>query len=206
MYIIVDVLALLFVLGLTLYGLKAGFFNSTVNLLLVIVCFAGSLVASYFTVTEVFAKWGWLEEITLFFQGVLGNSKIQGGQEIVDLVAYYLGLGLLIIITAIVYGVVLNIVRKLILGLFKKINSVAFFGFFDKLLGFIINFALSAGIVLAIMAFFYVFEEGGVMFTYANEVIRASEVLSFIHDINPLNALFSDLGIAETLTNLFTSM
>ena len=81
MYILVDVLAVLFVLGLTLYGLKAGFFNSTVNLLLVIVCFAGSIGLAYLTVTEIFANWGWLEEITTLFAKLLGNSKIQGGQE-----------------------------------------------------------------------------------------------------------------------------
>ena len=206
MYILVDVLAVLFVLGLTLYGLKAGFFNSTVNLLLVIICFAGSIGLAYLTVTEIFASWDWLEEITTLFAKLLGNSKIQGGQEIVDIVAFYLGLGLLTLITAIVYGIILNIVRKLILGLFKKINSVAFFGFFDKLFGFVINFALSAGIVLAIMAFFHCFEEGGVLFTYANEVIRASEVLSFFHDMNPLNTLFADMGIAQSIQDLFLSL
>ena len=206
MYILVDVIAVLFVLGLTLYGLKAGFFNSTINLILVIACFAGSIILAYITVSEVFASWGWLTEIKDLFINVLGNSKIQGGQAVVEEVAFYLGLGLLTLITAIIYSIVLNLLRKLILSLFAMINSVAFFGFFDKLFGFLINFALSAGIVLAIMAFFHVFETDGMLFNYANEVIRASEVLSFFHDINPLNALFENMGIAEALQNLFVSI
>ena len=79
------------------------------------------------------------------------------------------------------------------------------FGAIDKTLGALINFVLSAGLVLATMAFFRVFEDGGVMFTYANEVIRASEVLSFFHDINPLNAVFEKLQIAESLQSLFVT-
>ena len=80
------------------------------------------------------------------------------------------------------------------------------FGAIDKTLGALINFVLSAGSVLALMAFFRVFEDGGVMFTYANEVIRASEFLSFFHDINPLNILFEKLEIAEALQSMFTTI
>ena len=205
MYILVDVIAVLFVLGLTIYGLKAGFCNSTVNLLLVIICFGGSIALAYLTVYFGFARLGWVEEITLFFAGLLGDSKVQGGQEIINLISNYLGIGLLTLICAVIYGVLLNLLRKLLLKLFKKINSTAVFGAIDKTLGALINFVLSAGLVLATIAFFRVFEDGGVMFTYANEVIRASEVLSFFHDINPLNAVFEKLQIAENLQSLFVT-
>ncbi len=205
MYILVDIIALLFVLGLTIYGLKAGFCNSTVNVLLVLICFVGSIALAFVTVYFGFNKLGWVEEVTLFFANVLGDSKIKGGQEIVNLVANYLGMGLLMLLCAIVYGIILSFLRKLLMKLFKKINSYAFFGAIDKTLGCLINFVLSAGIVLAIMAFFRVFE-GGVMFTYANEVIRASEFLSFFHDINPFNALFENMGIAEALQEMFVTI
>lgn len=206
MYWLVDVLALLFVVGLTLYGYKAGFFRSTVNVLLTLVCFAGAIAGAYFTIVYVFAPWGWLEELTLVFANLLGSSKVAGGQAVVEQTAYILGFALLMLILSIVYGLVLHMIRRLIGKLFKAINSLAFFGFFDKLIGTVLNFAISAGIVLCILAFFNVFTQNGILFTYANEVIRASEVLSLVADINPLNEVFASFGIAETLEQLFMGM
>ena len=203
MYILVDIIAVLFVLGLTIYGLKSGFCNSTVNLLLVIICFGGSIALAGVTVIYGFEQLGWVDEITALFASLLGNSKIQGGQEIVNLVANYLGIGLLVLICAIIYGIVLNILRKLLLKAFKKLNEIAFFGAIDKTLGCLVNFVISAGLVLTTMAFIHAFEDGGIVFTYANEVLRASEILSFFNDINPLNALFENSNVVETIQNLF---
>lgn len=189
MYFLVDIIAIAFVLGFTIYGLKAGFFKSTMDVLLLIVCLIGSGVLAFFT-AKWFDKIGWVAEFQSVLAKLFGNSKISGGQTIIELVCYWISFSAFILLSFIVEYVVLNIVRKLIVGLFKKINGVLLFGFFDKLLGLVINFAVTAGIVLVLMALFYALAKAGT-FKYGDEVLRASEVLSYIHKINPLNDIFA---------------
>jgi hypothetical protein len=192
MYILIDVIALFFVLGFTLYGLKAGFFASTIDFALVAVCFVGSALLAYFTVTTIFTQLGWVDEISRLYVNLLGNSKIEGGQAVIETVANALGIATLTLITFIVYGVILHFVRKVILKLVKKLNKAVFvLGFIDKLLGLIVNFVISAGIVLLLMAVIRSVSSGGVFLVYFNEAIRATDILSLLYDINPLNALFS---------------
>ncbi len=191
MYFLVDIIAIAFVLGFTIYGLKVGFFKSTVDVLLLIVCLAGAGVLSFFTATW-FAKIGWVAELQSVLTKLFGGSKISGGQEVINLVCYWLSFSLFVLLSFIVEYVVLNILRKLLVRLFKKINGLIVFGFLDKLLGLIVNFAITAGIVLCLMALFYALARAG-KFSYGDEVIRASEVLSYIHKINPLNDLFSKI-------------
>lgn len=189
MYILVDVIAVLFVLGLSLYGLKIGFFKSLVDVVLVIAFILGAGVLSYFTVLEIGKQTLWLEEMQNFFLNVLGNTKVSGMQETIEKVAYYIGFGLLIFIFFIGYNILLNIVRKIIVKFFEKINSIGLFGFIDKLLGFALNLVISAGAVLLIMAFIY-----GLSFmapnNYAQEIILSSEILSTFYETNPLNVIF----------------
>lgn len=187
MYFLVDIIAIAFVLGFTIYGLKVGFFKSTMDVLLLIVCLAGAGVLSYFT-AKWFDKIGWVAEFQSVLAKLFGNSKISGGQPIIDLVCYWISFSAFILLSFIVEYVVLNILRKIIVGLFKKINGLIVFGFFDKLLGMAVNFAITAGIVLGLMALFYALARAG-KFSYGDEVIRASEVLSYIHKINPLNKI-----------------
>lgn len=192
MYILIDIIALFFVLGFTLYGLKAGFFASTIDFALVAVCFVGSALLAYFTVTTIFTQLGWVDEISRLYVNLLGNSKIEGGQAVVETVANAFGIATLTLITFIVYGVILHFVRKVILKLVKKLNKAVFvLGFIDKLLGLIVNFVISAGIVLLLMAVIRSVSSGGVFLVYFNEAIRATDILSLLYDINPLNALFS---------------
>ena len=192
MYVIIDVIALFFVIGFTLYGLKAGFFASTIDFALVAVCFVGSALLAYLTVTTIFTQFGWVGELSNVYVNILGNSKIQGGQAVIETVANALGVATLTLITFIVYSVILHFVRKLILKLVKKINKdVALFGFVDKLLGLVVNFAISAGLVLLFMAVVRSISADGVFLVYINETIRATNILSLIYDINPLNVLFA---------------
>ncbi len=191
MYFLVDVIAIAFVLGFTIYGLKVGFFKSTMDVLLLIVCLAGAGLLSYLT-AKWFDKIGWVAEFQSVLAKLFGNSKISGGQSIVELVCYWLSFSLFILLSFIVEYAVLNILRKLLVGLFKKINGVLVFGFVDKLLGMVVNFAVTAGIVLGLMALFYALAKAGI-FVYGDEVVRASEVLSLIHKINPLNSIFAGI-------------
>ena len=193
MYFIVDIIAIAFVLVLALLGLKLGFFKSTVDVVLVLAFFAGAAVGAFFTVTKLFeAQFGWVTELQSVIAPMLGDSKISGGQAIVDIVAYFIGLGILILITFILYLVILNIVRKLIIKLSELINKLVLFAFIDKLLGFTVNLAASAGIVIGFMAVVHSLAPLGLL-TYLNEVFLASEVLSLFYEINPLNQFLAPM-------------
>lgn len=192
MYFLIDIIAIAFVLGLSLYGLKIGFFKSTVDVALVIVFFAVSGALAYLTVLLLDKNFGWVTEIQSVLVNLLGNSKITGGQEIVEIVAYFVGYGILVLIFFIGYIILTNWLRKLLVKLFEKINKFALFGFVDKLLGFTINLAFSLGLVVCLMAVIYALSQKGIL-VYSNEVLLASEVLSLLHDVNPLNAVFENL-------------
>ena len=192
MYFLVDVIAVIFVLGLSLYGLKIGFFKSTVDVVLVLVCLVGAGVLSYLTVLTLPGETLWIEEMQNFFMNLLGDSKVSGLQETIEQVAFYLGFGVLIIIFYIPYSILLNLLRKLIVKFFEKVNSIGLFGFFDKLLGFVINFVFSAGTILFILAFIHGTASIGT--NYAHELILSSEVLSLIYEVNPLNFIFENFA------------
>lgn len=192
MYFLVDVIAVIFVLGLSLYGLKIGFFKSTVDVVLVLVCLVGAGALSYLTVLTLQDKTLWLEEMQNFFMGILGDSKISGLQATIEQVAFYLGFSVLIVLFYIPYSILLNFLRKIIVKIFDKINSVGLFGFFDKLLGFLINFIFSAGTILFILAFIHGTATIGP--NYAHELILSSEVLSIFYESNPLNFIFENFA------------
>lgn len=192
MYFLIDIVAVAFVLGLALYGLKIGFFKSTVDVALVIAFFAVACGIAFGAVYLLEANFGWVTEMQSAIVNILGNSKLEGGQEIVSLVAYYLSYGLLILVFLVGALILTNWLRKLIVKLFEKINKFVIFGFFDKLLGFTVNLAFSAGLVICILALVYALAPKGI-FVYSNEVFLASEVLSLVYEVNPLNALFETL-------------
>ena len=125
-------------------------------------------------------------------------------QETLNVVAFYISFGLLTLALFAIYSVILHALRKLLLkgveGLRNKVGVIKFIG---NLLGFVVNFAISAGIVLVIMAFFHSFSNCEIIYSYTNEAFQASEVLSLIYDINPLNPLLESVGpaIEEALGN-----
>lgn len=192
MYLLVDLIAIIFVLGLTIYGLIAGFTKSTVNVILVIVCVAGAGVLAYLSAQFIFVKIGWVAKGQGVLAKLFGDSKISGGQTIIDLVCYWISFAFFTLISFVLCYIVLNILRKLLSKLIYKLNNLAFFGVLDKVLGTIVNLAFSAGLVLVIMALFYALGASG-KFAYGDEVIRASEILKLIHPINPLNNLFLNI-------------
>ncbi len=199
MYFLVDIIALAFILLLSLLGLKLGFFKSTVDVVLVLVCFVGAGVGAYFlTTTYLEPEYGWVTELQNFYVNFLGNSKLSGGQALVESTAYWLGFGTLILILFILFSVILNIVRKLIIKIFEFINTYVLLGFVDKLLGFLVNLVASTGIVLLIMSVIYCLAPFGI-FVHANEVMLSSELLSLVYEVNPLNNL-----LAPMFENLIT--
>ena len=193
MYFLVDIIALAFIILLSLLGLKLGFFKSLVDVVLVVAFFAGAGVGAYFTVDKLIEpSLGWATELKAVIIPLLGNSKISGGQEIVEIVAEYISLGLLTFLLFIPYLIVANVIRKLIVKLFSFINKVALFGFLDKLLGFTLNLSVSVGIVLALCSLVYCLAPLGIL-TYSEEVLLSSEVLSLIYETNPLNSLLEPI-------------
>jgi uncharacterized membrane protein required for colicin V production len=193
MYFIIDVIAIAFILVLSLLGLKLGFFKSTIDVVLVLVFFAAAAGGAYLTVAFLFEpEFGWVTELQSIITPMLGNSKISGGQEIIETVAYWIGLAALTLITFIFYLIICNLIRKFIIKISECVNKLVLFAFIDKLLGFAVNLAASAGIVIALMAVVHSLAPLGIL-TYFNEVFLASEVLSLFYEINPLNELLAPM-------------
>ena len=117
---IIDILAILLVLGLSFYGWHRGFFKSTINLILVILVIGGAIALSAITVATFLTDLGVVDELNYMFLDLLGNSKIPGGQEVVEMVAYYLSVSILGILLFIIFDVLLHFIRKLIIKLFEK--------------------------------------------------------------------------------------
>ena len=193
MYFLVDIIALAFILVLSLIGLKLGFFKSTVDVVLVLVFFAGAGVGAYFLSTYFLEpRFGWITELQKVYVNLLGNSKISGGQAIIETTAYWLSLGSLVLVLFIILSIVLNIVRKLIVKLFDLINRCVILGFIDKLLGFIVNLAVSTALILFVMAVIYCLAQFGIL-SHSHEVLLSSELLSLVYEVNPFNNLLSPL-------------
>ncbi|MBR3804855.1 MAG: CvpA family protein [Clostridia bacterium] len=191
MYFLVDVIAIAFVLFFTLYGLKAGFTKSTLDVVLVLGCVAGAGLLAYFCAVW-FTKIGWTNEFQSVILRLFGNSKISGAQPIIEKVCYWIAFAFFVLISFIVCYIVLSLLRKLLVSLIKKFNGLAVFGVLDKVLGVTVNLAVTAGIVLCLMALFFALAKSG-KYAYGDEVLRASEVLSHVHKINPLNSIFAGI-------------
>ena len=205
MYILIDILVIAFVLGFIIYGAKRGFFESTINVVLVIACIGGAGLLSVLTVSSLFVKWGWLNETIDWVMGLLGYSKIAGVDAVMVLVATYLAYGILIILCFAIYNIILQLLRKLILKISKKCRRCKLIGFFDNFLGALVNAAITIGLVLAVMAFFNTFLEGQILFKGINEALLATDVLSYVYEFNPLNEIFASLEIAKPLEELYLS-
>ena len=199
MYVLIDILVIAFVLGFAIYGLKVGFFGSAIDFALVLICIGGAAFLSYITVMKVYVKWGWVEESYQFFLRLLGDSKIPGGQQYVELAAYYIALGLLILLTFIVYDIALHLIRKLILKISGGVRKCKGIKVFDNILGFLVNTVLAAGAVLVILAFFHAFDDSELLFKNTVEAIRSTEIIGKVYDFNPLNDIIANTGIAQTM-------
>ena len=205
MYILIDILVIAFVLGFIIYGAKRGFFESTVNVALVLACVGGAGILAVITVNMLFVKWGWLNETAEAVIALLGNSKIAGMQQTVSLVATYMAYGLLVLLCFIVYNIVLHLLRKLILKISKGCRKCKLIKFFDNFLGGLVSAVVTIGLVLVVMAFFHTFLENGILFTGVNEALLATDLLSYVYEFNPLNEVFDKLEIAKTLEELYLS-
>ena len=185
MYLLVDIIAIVFVLGISIYGLIAGFSRSTIGFLLVLICVAGAGALAFLTAT-LFVKIGWVTELQNALITMLGNSKISGAQEIIEEACYWIAFGIFTLIFFTLEYILLNFLRRLLAKLIDKFNNLLVFGFIDKVLGFIINLALSLGLVLVLLAVTYALSANG-KFSYGDEIVRASEVLKLVYKVNPLN-------------------
>ncbi len=200
MYILIDILVIAFIVGFIIYGAKCGFFGSTIDVLLIIICIAGAGFLSLLTVTKLFVTWGWLTEVTEFFVNLLGYSKIAGGQEIVAMVSLYIAYGVLFLLTFVVYSVILHLLRKLSLKGFKSLKRCKLIGWVDNFLGGFVNAVVSIALLLAVMAFFHAFLGSELtIFSNVSEAFLATDVLCFVYDVNPLNTVFENLELAKTL-------
>ena len=113
MYFLVDVIAIAFVLGFALYGLKAGFTKSTLDVVLVIACVAGAGLLAYLCALW-FTKIGWTGELQSVILRLFGNSKISGAQKILEMVCYYISFAFFVLISFIVCYIVLDLAKAVI--------------------------------------------------------------------------------------------
>lgn len=194
---VLDIIAIVFVLFFSIYGLIKGSYYMIFDTVLVLVCIAGAGVGAYFTVQLGLVPIGIVDGFAEVWAKILGYSKIEGLQETFNIIAFYISFGLLTLVLFTIYSVILHALRKLLLkGVQGLRNKVGFVKFVGNLLGLVVNFAISAGIVLFVMAFFHSFSNCEIIYSYTNEAFQASEVLSLLYDINPLNPLLEGVGPA----------
>ncbi|MBO5712978.1 MAG: hypothetical protein J6R88_02090 [Clostridia bacterium] len=194
---VLDIIAIFFVFFFSLYGLIKGSYYMIIDTLLVVVCIAGAGVGAFLTVQYGLTALGIVDGFAEIWVQILGFSKIAGVQETLNMVAYYIAFGLLTVVLFVIYGVILHSLRKLLLkGVQGLRNKVPFIKFLGNFLGFVVNFAISAGIVLVVMAFFHSFQNCEIIYSYTNEALQACDVLGLIYDINPLNPLLEGVGPA----------
>ena len=191
---VLDVIAICFVLFFSIFGLIKGSYYMVIDTLLVVVCIGGAAVGAYFTVQYGLGALGIIDGFSEIWVNILGYSKLEGMQETLNVVAFYISFGLLTLAVFVIYSVILHALRKLLLKAVEGVrHKVGFFRGLGNLLGFIVNFAISAGIVLVIMAFFHSFKDCNIIYSYTNEALQASEVLSLFYEINPLNELLAPM-------------
>jgi hypothetical protein len=192
---ILDVIAVFFVLFFSIYGLVKGSYYLLIDTLLVLVCIAGAGVGAYFTIDLGLIPLGIVDGVGEFWLNVLGASKISGMQDILVQVSFWLSYGLLFLVLFIIYDVILHALREWLLSGMQNLRRASgLVKGVGNFLGFIINLAISAGIVLCLMAFFHSFKESDVLFRSVNEALQSSEILGLVYDVNPLNALFESIG------------
>lgn len=204
---ILDIIAIVFVLGFSLYGLIKGTYYMVIDTLLVIVCIAGAAVGAYFTIEYVLAEIGIMDGLQEIWLKILGNSKVPGGQESVESTAYSIGYALMFLVLFIIYDIVLHLIRKWLLKGSEKLRKKSgFVKGLDNFIAFLLNAVISCGIVLSLLAVCYAFKDSEYILCYTNEQIQASEVLSLVYEINPLNALFEGSPLIVSLNDFFSSL
>ena len=200
---VLDIIAIFFVVFFSIYGLIKGSYYMVIDTLLVLVCIAGAAVGAFFTVQYGLTALGIVDGFSEVWVSILGASKVSGLQEILNQVAFFISYGLLTLVLFIIYNAILHALRGLLLKLFEGLrNNVGFIKFIGNLLGFIVNFAISAGIVLSVMAISHSFDNCAYLTNSLGKAFQASEVLSLLYDINPLNSIFEQIG--PMVEELFT--
>lgn len=204
MFLVVDILLVLFV-GFMLYrGIAKGFMNTSFTLVTAILWIALAAGCAFALIFFVFTPLGWMRELQL---GMLNFSD--GLNVIWNLVgltseegALYIGYavaGIPLFVVFYLFWLFMGRVFSRIGKWFRK--KVLFFRIFGSFLGATVNLALAAAIVLGLFWVFAIVDGSG-LFTYANDSVRAGYISGLIYNNNPLYGIMEHGAMSETVYNI----
>ena len=202
MYLVADILLVLF-LGLLVYrGIKYGFLTSTLGilsfipfLLNIVLALGCAFAVSYF----VFPLFGWIEDFKVglidfgnSFSGILKLLNVTSVTP--EDIAEYTAIGISTLVLSVPFYIFWKWIHSLFQRLVKWVREKSgFFRVLGSVLGAVCNLAFGAVVVLGV---FWAFAsvDGSGAFTYTNEVLRSGYLTSLIYEYNPLYAFLGDPG------------
>lgn len=160
MYFIVDLLLLIILLGVVITSIKFGFTRNFIfGIIRTVIAFAGGIGACV-GVFLLMNHFGWIDYLADAVVGFFGspdwlNQANPDNLRIVARIIAYLPFALLFLILGYLFmhWFINLIVRLVFAPIFVSRKKVKGIKIVDNILGFILNFAIYAGIVLAIFGF-----------------------------------------------------
>lgn len=197
MYWLVDVVVILLLVLTVVGSIRAGITGMIGGIIafLLRIVFVVAFTAGFLYLFQIT---GVVDALSLAFLRLIGNSGIYPSETVCDVFSL-ISLGVLSFVVAYLLTLV---IYKIFGKLFSKIHLTGGFGVASKVIGCVVGVCLYVGVVACVFAGIHAFAEAG-SFQAADEVMRANIISGFLYRVNPLNSLFSDLGFAPYLINLF---
>ncbi len=204
MYIVVDIIVLLFIGWMLYRGIKRGFMGTTFTLITAILSIAFAAGFAFGVTYLVFRPLGLLDELRM---GLLGFSE--GLNLIWGLMnktsydgALYLAYAVSCIPLFIAFYIFFLWLEKQFMRFCAWVRKkVGFLKVVSIILGGVINLAIAGGIVLGLFWVFAIVDGSG-LFSFANESIKAAYVSGFIYEHNPLYLIMGHGELAATVANI----
>lgn len=208
MYIVADILLVVFV-GIFLYrGITKGFMNTTFTLVTAILWIALAAGLAFAIPYFVFDYFGWLKDFQVglidFAQKFMGIFSLIGIEMTVADLAHWMAIGICTLVLFIPFYIFFLWVGRKFEDFvrFVRVKSV-FLRVVGSVLAAIINVAVAGALVLGFYWLFAVLDGSG-LFTYTNEVLRSGYITRWVYEYNPLHDLLGmEPGcLAETVGNI----
>lgn len=204
MYLVVDILVLLFVGWMLYRGIKKGFMGTTFMLVTALLSIVLAIGFAFLVIYFVFTPLGWMHELRMGLIGfadglnliwnLIGTTSYEGALYLAYAVA---GIPLFIAF----YIFFLWVERQFLRFCAWVRTKNKFFKIFGSVLGGVVNFAFAAVIVLGLFWAFAIVDGSG-LFGFANESIRAAYLSGLIYENNPLYMIMEHGALAETIGNI----
>ncbi len=227
MYFLVDIALIAIFAAVVVVSVKFGFSRNfvfgIVRFLLALAGGAGLAVGVFL----LFDKLGWLDSMKLLVTRIFGDTSALAyflsdeNVALIGKIVSFLPLGIILVIGGYIFafwffGFICKLIFKPLFDARKKGGKVKII---DNVLGFILNFALAAAVVLCVFASVHAFNEGDryknasgaedpehpsfgqqivndisePVLSNLNESFTASPIGYLVYNYNPLNGLFSGI-------------